>query len=286
MKVTILGSGSPISHPDRAGTGIAVEVGSDTLLIDCGPNVMYRILESDLTVPDIEWLFFTHHHLDHNADFYHLGVRTWMMGRQSLTVYGPPGTDELVDSFAGVYEQDFLYRKSLTDRPVTGVLDIDTNQVSEGVLVETDEWRISALPVEHSIETYAYRIDEFGTGASFVFSGDTKKLPRLAEFATDVDLLVHDCAIGPMAGIPQDDPLRHRYEDYFPMSDEMISGLHAVHADAAECAEVAEAAGADRLVLTHILLYRDEDQMRQTAADRFSGDVYMAEDGLVFTIPE
>ena len=53
-----------------------------------------------------------------------------------------------------------------------------------------DGWEIEALPVEHSIETYAYRFEEHETGTSFVFSGDTRKFSSLAEFATNADLLV------------------------------------------------------------------------------------------------
>lgn len=197
MKITLTGTGSPVPTLDRAATSLVVEIGGESVLIDCGPRTVYQLMAAGIDPGDIETLLFTHHHMDHNASFFHFAFTSWTEGgRESLDVYGPDGTDRLVDALYDIYEEDIEYRRAIY--PTDGISTIQCHTVTEGFDMERDEWRVSALPVEHSIETYAYRFDEHDTGASFVFSGDTRKIDALGEFATGAGVLVQDANSAPI----------------------------------------------------------------------------------------
>lgn len=71
MEITLVGTGSPIPLPDRGGTSLTLNIADDTVLIDCGPKTVYGLMDSDVNMGDIETVFVTHHHMDHNASFFH-----------------------------------------------------------------------------------------------------------------------------------------------------------------------------------------------------------------------
>ncbi|WP_160164224.1 MBL fold metallo-hydrolase [Natrialba taiwanensis] len=284
MEITLVGTGSPVPISVRGGTSLVIDVPDDTVMIDCGPKTVYSLMDADVDMGEIETLFFTHHHMDHNASFFHFAFTSWTeAGRGSLTVYGPDGTDRLVDTLYDVYAEDIEYRKDIY--PTDGISGIETELVTDRFSRQMDGWDIDALPVEHSIETYAYRFEEHETGSSIVFSGDTRKIPSLAEFAEDADILIQNCNTAPVD------------EDRVPNADEQFvwpqhaageegldrSTLTANHCDATDAGEIAQDAGVQTLVLTHIMPYRDLDAMQRDAESVFDGDVVVAEDGLTLT---
>jgi ribonuclease Z len=66
--VHILGAGTPTPTPDRFGSAFAVEVGGEYLMFDCGPAATWKLVKAGLTPTQIDYLFFTHHHFDHDVD--------------------------------------------------------------------------------------------------------------------------------------------------------------------------------------------------------------------------
>ena len=48
MKVTLLGTGSPIPHPFRAGPATLVQAGTDSVLVDAGRGVIMRLAQAGL----------------------------------------------------------------------------------------------------------------------------------------------------------------------------------------------------------------------------------------------
>lgn len=284
MKLTLLGTGSPIPLLERMGTSMVLEVGDASILLDCGPGTTHRLVRFGIHPQALEWLFFTHHHMDHNADFFHFAIASWSLGRDALTVVGPSRTEQLLEALYTIYEEDLAYRSELF-YPETGIYDIDWIETHEDLRVEGAGWVATAMPVEHSIETFAYRFDEPATGASMVFSGDTRYLPALGEFAADVDVLVQDCSLGPVTnGVANREGLVwHRLAA--PMSEDRRDLLHAGHCTPAEAGQLAALAGAKTLVLTHILPYRDTDAMSEEAAAHFDGRVIAGRDGLTLEAP-
>lgn len=284
MEVTLLGTGSPVPLLDRAGSSIHISVSDDDLLFDCGPRVVYELMRNEINPGAIEDLFFTHHHIDHNASFFHFVIAGWTLGgRHSLTVYGPPGTERLLDALYSIYGDDIAYRKHI-GYSAAGIDDIELRETTEDMRVVTDSYQITALPVEHSTITYAYRITEAETGASFVYSGDTRQLSTLASFAEGADVLVHDCCIGPVTDSPPKDGFI--WDSYVePMDGAKRERLSNVHCGPAEVGAVAQEAGVDTVVLTHLLPYRDTDALATEASSVFDGRVIVAEDGMTIPVP-
>lgn len=211
MDVTLLGTANPCPQLERAGTAIAVEAGAgqpddsedddsntvdgdgdgETFLLDCGPMAVRRLVEFGFDPEEIETVFFTHHHMDHNVSFFYFAINSWWFGRRTLTVYGPEGTRDLVESLRTGFRRhidSWVHER----RPPEGIVDVQTPESPFDLRVDVGNVQVTALPVEHSLPTYAYRLDDRATGGTFVFSGDTRALDSMAEFAVDADVLVHD----------------------------------------------------------------------------------------------
>ncbi|MFB6270621.1 MAG: MBL fold metallo-hydrolase [Halobacterium sp.] len=281
MEVTLLGTGSPVPNLDRAGNAYAVTVDGATYMVDCGPGAVYKLMENDIDPAAITELLFTHHHVDHNAAFPHFAIAGWTAGRDSLTVYGPDGTGDLVNALYSVYDEDIAYREEV-GYSTEGIEDIDCVRVDDGFELERGGLTVTAAQVEHSIETYAYRFEhEDGT---VVFSADTQPLDDLAEFAAGADVLVHDAHLAPVGDPPEDGFVWDRYTTAY--SEELQSGLRETHSTPTQAGEVAAAAGVDALVLTHFPPYRDEDATRRAAAAAFDGTVRVGHDGLALGLED
>jgi len=276
MKVTLLGTANPIPTLDRAGNAILVEAGGEPYLVDCGPRTVYELLRHEVDPGAIERLLFTHHHMDHNLSFFHLAIVGWTAGRESLEVYGPAGTDDLIEGLYDIWERDLAYRKE-AGYPAEGIDNISWTPVAEGFETAVDGVRIEALPVEHSIETYGYKFTDLETGATAVLSSDTAKIDRLAAFAADADVLVMTCGITPVGEAPDDGFVWERYtEPYDEARKEVLLNYHVTPTQAGE---IAADAGVDALVLTHFPPYPDREAIREEAAAVFDGEVVPAEDG-------
>jgi len=296
MDITLLGTGTPIPVLERGGTAITVEAGEQTLLFDCGPMTVHRLVEYDIDPTEIEHLFFTHHHLDHNASFFHFAVLGWFLGRDALAVYGPDGTAELVGAIEPAFDNTIASWsgwkvEQFGHDPDHGIKDIDVVQTTDDLHVEGTGWNVTAHPVEHQpdiMETYAYRIDETETGSSFVFSGDTAKVPELGEFAAGADVLVHDAnAWESRDHLLDEKEISTRYtqglfESYYTAyrSEGSREERSRFHSTPTEAATIARNAGVETLVLTHLNPYRDVEAIRAEAASVFDGQVLVAEDSL------
>ncbi|WP_144905999.1 MBL fold metallo-hydrolase [Halobellus captivus] len=285
MEITILGSGSPPPQTSRAGQSMVVSIDDEPLLFDCGPMTVERLLENKFDLQDITSMFLTHHHIDHNSSFFHFVITSWMYGRQDLSVYGPEGTDTLISALTDIYSRDIDYRKDF-GRPIEGMTGIKHQHVNDETVISEDKWTVTVHSVSHSIPTYAYRVDAHDSGKSFVFSGDTERIDSLVDFAKGADVLVHDAAVGPTREVTETDDAcdQESWRQYLstnphPSETPMVD----YHASGRESGEVAEAAGVETLVLTHFLPAQDTEATKEQAESAFSGDVYVAEDGLTIS---
>jgi ribonuclease BN (tRNA processing enzyme) len=174
MRLTFLGTGSAIPS-ERAQSGLLVE--DDGVVFDCGVGVMHNLDRSRVRVDEVSDFLLTHAHLDHVNDLMAILKADWLLGRESMKVYGPPGTEETVTGLLDAYE----YLKEKTQVEITEFEPGDSFEVS-GRSIET-------FPTEHSVPSTAYRVDD-----AFVYSGDTEPIEEIAEFAEGCDVLIHECA--------------------------------------------------------------------------------------------
>ena len=99
-----VGCGTPTPTKTRFGTCYVLQLGDEFLMFDCGPAATHKLVKMGLFPTQIDYLFFSHHHFDHNADYPCFLLCRWdqSVGRENmLQVWGPPPTEWITDQLIG-----------------------------------------------------------------------------------------------------------------------------------------------------------------------------------------
>lgn len=266
MQVTLLGTGTPRPTLQRMGPAAVVDTGTAGLwLVDCGDGTVTQMLRAGIPPADVRRLVFTHLHTDHTAGFIQLLFGGWTLGRRELTVYGPAGTKRLVQTLQDLYAEDIAYRLSLGRAP-GGLAEVGVHEFTAGTVFREGDLTIDALPVEHSIVTYALRFR--AGGHTVVHSGDTRYCEALIPFATGADVLLHDAHLVPA--------LERHYSG--PDDAGVLRRLQETHATPREAARVAQRAGARKLVLIHLPPPADPAVLVAECAKEYAGEIVVGAD--------
>lgn len=208
----VLGAGTPTPTPTRFGSAYVLDVDGSKVMFDCGPAATSKLVQSGLQPTEIDNLFFTHHHFDHDIDYPCFLLSRWdqSIGKESmLHVYGPRLTERIthgvLDKEEGIFAHDWKARvshplnlKTYESRggklprrpPVVGARDIEP-----GTVATTDSWEVTAAPAVHVqpyLDSLAYRLDTKG-GKSFVFTGDTEPCDSVVDLARNADVMLCMC---------------------------------------------------------------------------------------------
>lgn len=284
MRVTLLGTGTPIPDVARRGPGSLVEAGNERVLIDAGAGVLHRLLEAGATArpradgqPTITRILLTHLHSDHITGLADVLWAGWIMGwwLEPPPILGPPGTRAFIQGLEGAFGYDLAVRRAL-DRRERPWRTPAVTEIEDGSVLESHDLRITAVRVDHHPvdQAFGFRIDTERGSAGF--SGDTRPVARLQEGFAGVHLLVHEVfsargaelRFGPGAG--SDGPARHR-------------GVASYHTSSREVGGVAREVGARHLILNHVLLWGGSgDDIEADARADFPGPVTLGEDLQVF----
>jgi ribonuclease Z len=195
IKVTILGTGTPLPVMDRFGPSILIEAGDRKLIFDAGRGVLQRLTQTNVKYKDIQGVFFTHLHSDHVVGFPDLWLTGWLTGLREtpLLVWGPKGTKRMVSNLEKAFAFDIRFRISDDKAAPDGAV-IEAADIKEGVVYENNGVKITAFEVDHTPvkPAFGYRIDY--AGHSVALSGDTRYSENLIRYAKGVDLLIHEVA--------------------------------------------------------------------------------------------
>lgn len=201
MKVTLLGTGSPIPDPQRFGPATLVEAGGQKLVFDAGRGVTTRLYQLKIPLREVNPVFITHYHSDHTNGLPDLWLSGWLGGPWAkrttpLQVIGPKGLRELTDNLAKAYAADIRIRMADEHYPLSGVTLEPEEFEKGGVIFEKDGVKVTAFEVDHGDAikpAYGYRVDY--NGHSVLISGDTRLNGNVVKYGTGVDLLIHEvCA--------------------------------------------------------------------------------------------
>jgi len=83
MQVIILGSGSPLPDPQRAGPSTLVRTSVGDFLFDCGRGVLMRAAAAGSGAGAFRAVLLTHLHSDHITDLNDVYTSRWVTSFQS-----------------------------------------------------------------------------------------------------------------------------------------------------------------------------------------------------------
>jgi ribonuclease Z len=99
IDVCLLGNGGMMPLPDRWLSALLLRSGGHTFLIDCGEGTQISWKMSGWSFNDTDAILLTHHHADHVAGLPGiLYMLTHSVRVDPVTIYGPPGTERLVQT--------------------------------------------------------------------------------------------------------------------------------------------------------------------------------------------
>jgi ribonuclease Z len=99
IKVTLLGTGTPVPAMNRFGPSILVEAAGQKFLFDAGRGALQRLAQLRVRWQDVDGVFLTHLQSDHVVGFPDLWLTGWLVGpgrERPLRVWGPRGTTRMM----------------------------------------------------------------------------------------------------------------------------------------------------------------------------------------------
>lgn len=267
LTITLLGTGSPLPDPHRAGPATLVTAGDVHLLVDAGRGVMMRLAGAGVGAAQLGGVLLTHLHSDHITDLGDVITTRWIttFTPTPLTIVGPPGTREVVERLLASLAPDISYRlahhEDLDHPPPVEVVEVSDGPVPADLGVA-----VTCAPTDHRPvdPTIGFRIDH--EGASVVLAGDTVPCEGLDRLCAGAGALVHTAIradIVQAIGLPR-----------------MLDILD-YHSSVEQAAETATRNGVGTLVLTHYVPAFPPgggDDWRTLAAAHFDGPVELGDD--------
>lgn len=244
MELIVLGATG--SWPDRgtALSGYLIQHEGFNLWVDAGSGTMAN-LQRYISIRDVHAMIITHEHADHCVDVYPLFYARYYggMGPNGMPLYLPKGFGQRVLGL-------------LSEESIAGFHEgFDVHEVSPGDAFELGPFHVSANAMSHlGLPALGFRIES--NGSCLAYTGDTGPDPAAVDLARDADVFLSEAT----------------YQD----ADE----LQPFHLSARQAGEYAKAAGARKLVLTHLLPTHDRERSRQEAAEAYGGPVEVAVEGL------
>ena len=261
LSVFFAGTAGSVPTARRGLPAVLVRRGGERLLFDCGEGTQRQLLRS-VGLTDLDFVFLTHHHVDHWLGLLGMVKSFALRDRERpLTVYGPPGTEQLMKAMKLVIGR-LPYEFGVVDLAAGDALDFDGGYSIEAfnvrhggiafgyALVEQerpgrfDAERAAALGV--SFGPYLGRLQRGERvdgvepaqvvgpprpGRRIVISGDTMPCDAVRVAADGADLLVHEATF---------------------TSEERERAAETRHSTARQTAALAAEAGVRMLALTHL----------------------------------
>ncbi len=281
IDVTLLGTGSPIPDPHRAGPSTLVQAGDENYLVDAGRGVLMRLAGAGCAPTMLTAVLLTHLHSDHITDLNDVITSSWALNMDDpkpLRIVGPEGTKETVARILHFLDLDIGYRLAHHD-DLNEPPQVEVTEITKGSLDLSTTVSISTAPTDHRPvdPTIAFRFDY--QESSVVVAGDTIPCTALDQLCNGAKALVHTA-------------IRKDIIETLPL--QRAKDILNYHSSVEEAAETAQRAGMETLILTHyvpgIPPAENEfhelvaQQWRDRAAENFSGKIEIGDDLLKISL--
>jgi len=262
LRLTVLGKSPSWQDAGGACSGYLIQTEATNLLLDCGNGVFGKLREH-LDYTEVDAVVLSHMHADHFLDLVPYSYAlTYAPKQQPVPVHTWPGTDDparprliappdatrILRRVVGSWGNEDLVENAF-----------ELSEYAAGDTVQVGDVAATFHPVPHFIDTFAINLTEDGSKLSY--GADTRPGEELIEVARDADLLLCEATL----------PRPER------------TGVRG-HLTPAEAAEHAKAAGAKRLVLTHISDELGDEWALEQAREIFKGPLEVAREGATYEI--
>ena len=287
---TTLGTGGgPGLSADRAQPAHLLMVRDTPVLIDCGEGAMRQLRCAGIDFRHVGHIFLTHHHFDHIGSLFAcLGLNMMVHRRTPLTIYGPPGTRQVVDGLIAACAVPHAIGFGLTDQHLPNPAEfVVVREVTPADTVTLDGCRVTCCENTHyrpesqagtpGALSLSFRFDL--DDRSIVFTGDTGPCAAVEDLARGVDLLVGEMvdaekvlarfrAMNPNAPEQRATAIRRHMTEH--------------HLTAEQLGEMAARAGVAQVVVVHMtndsVTAQTADSYLARIRSRFDGEIHLGQD--------
>jgi ribonuclease BN (tRNA processing enzyme) len=265
VRITVLGKSPSWQDAGGACSGYLVQEGVTTLLLDCG-NGVFSKLRRHVDYLDVDAVVISHLHADHFLDLVPFSYAlTYAPRQQPVPVHVWPGTAQPVRPALHVPQggRD-VFRRVVGTWGNEDLIEnaFDLREYEPGDEIDIGPLRVRFASVPHFLPTNAVEVSSKHNGAGrLTYGADCRPNDALVEFARGTDLLLIEATL----------PRPER------------TGVRG-HLTPGEAGEHGRAAGARRLVITHVSDELGERWAREEAERTYGGPVEVAREGAVYEV--
>ncbi|MFM5930315.1 MAG: MBL fold metallo-hydrolase [Novosphingobium sp.] len=294
--VTLGTAGGPVPTPERAEPSNLLIAGDEQVLVDTGDGTVNQLAKAGFDLRPVRTVFLSHHHMDHTGGLPAVIGLRWMNtmpGR--LTVYGPPGTREIVDGAIRAMQPQARVGFGLGTASTPPEASVDVREIAAGDTVHIGALTVTAAGNSHfdhpgprqanEPQSLSYRFDF--AGRSITYTGDTGPSASVTTLAKGSDLLVSEVILLEpiIASIKKQRP--DMSNEVFGQMRQHLSTHHIV---AADIGTMAATAGVGRVLLTHFAappgpIARHARAFRADIGRAYAGPVSVAQDLSSLSVP-
>lgn len=182
-QMTLLGTGTCQIEHERRASSVLLALDDLPILFDCGHGVVQRLLEVGIRPNQLEHVVLSHFHPDHVSDLVpllHAGAWSRRDPRSNdLHIYGPTGTQKLIDGFISIFGHTALQKPSYT---------LHVHEVTdEHFTVGEHEFDFINLPPANN-----HGLRFTWNGKTYTITGDSNFHEQEIAFLAGVDLAIID----------------------------------------------------------------------------------------------
>ncbi|MDD3985333.1 MAG: ribonuclease Z [Methanobacterium sp.] len=297
MELIFLGTSSAIPTNHRNHSSIALKSFGEIMLFDCGEGTQRQMTRARLSPMKVNKIFLTHFHGDHILGVPGIIQSMAFRGRtEPLHIYGPPGLSEFVK-----YIKNFGY--------FALSFDIVENIISNGIVVDEEEYNVMCCKTEHSVTNFSYSINEKRSPKFLKENAiklGVKPGPDFGKLQNGIPVKVGEKIIKPEQVLgekrngrkiiysgdtrPCDKMIKFSANANILIHESTFNDSHTDkfyetgHSTASMAAEIAKKANVAKLILTHISTrYKDNRTIEKEARKIFENSI-VAEDMMVVEV--